>query len=209
MSLPETRLLAAAAAAALAMAGFGARAAELRGGERYALVDPAAFRSATPTAKAPITKPQAVARKGKTKASKGKKILAGFNNYRMPAQAALERIGRPAAACQPAERACPAVFRDSPGKSQAWRDAAPSSPPGTNVSRQDTDMAAGEQANLKRAAADVPGLVPGRESSYKFTLNLPLGRYENVLLQANLRRNVYNTDNGNDSTLRADWSMQF
>lgn len=209
MSLPEIRLLAAAAAAVLAMAGFGARAADLRGGEHYALVDPAAFRSATSAAPGPATKAQAVARKGKAKASKGKKILAGFNNYRMPAQRALERIGRPAAACQPAERTCPAVFRDNPVRSQAWRDAAPSSPPGTNAGRQDTDMAAGEQANLKRAAADVPGLVPGRESSYKFTLNLPLGRYENVLLQANLRRNVYNTDNGNDSTLRADWSMQF
>jgi len=209
MSQPEVRLLAVATTAALAMAGFGAQAADLRGGERYALVDQAAFRSAAPAATVPATtKAKAVAGKGKAKAVKGKKILAGLRNYRMPAQRALERIGRPAA-CQSSDRACPGVFRDSHAGSQAWQDASPRSAPSANAGRQDIDMTAGEQADLKRPAADVPGLVPGRESSYKFTFNLPLGRYENVLLQANLRRNVYNTDNGADSTLRADWSMRF
>jgi hypothetical protein len=82
--------------------------------------------------------------------------------------------------------------------------------PATEADEAPTEGAPTDSATgLARPHADVPGLVPGRESSYKLSLNLPLGRYENVMLQANVRKNVYNMQNSSDSTLRADWSLRF
>lgn len=207
MSRPETRLLATAATAVLAMAGLDAQAADLRG-ERYALVDPAAMQRLVPvrptsTAKAPL----AGTTRKKARQEKST-ILTGLQNFRTTARQALERISGHTA-CQTAEQGCPTVFREGVAKSQSWRYATTSSP--REVNHQSADVArpdAGQPA-LERPFADVPGLVPGRESNYKLTLNMPLGQYENVLLQARLRRNAYNTDDTSDSTLRADWSLRF
>lgn len=203
MLSPGIRLLAATAVAGLVAASLGARAADLRG-ERYALIDPAAFQYATPA------KQQTAAKAGLAGITKKKtakpvkpKILTGLQSYRTPAQRALDRISRSGSPCQPAGIVCPDVFRDSVAKSQPWQYA--KAPP---LSETETQPIGGEPA-LVRPFTDVPGFVPGRESIYRFTLNVPMGRDEHVQLQANLRRNAYNTDDSSDSTLRADWSLRF
>ena len=203
MSHPETRLPAAAAMAVLAMAGLGAQAADLRG-ERYAMVDPEAMQHAA--AAVPAAAPKAPVARKTAKPGKAK-ILTGMQGYRTPAQRALERINRPAGACQPGNGTCPAVFPDGLAKSQSWRHA--KAPQSFASERQQAGTPAQGEPALASPFAEIPGLVPGRESNYKFTFNVPVGRNENVQLQANLRRHAYNLDDSSDSTLRADWSIRF
>lgn len=216
MTRPGKQMLT-ATVALLALASPVAHGLDASGATRYASVDPSAFRQyAAPAAKA------ATASNSKAKVQKrpkpGKaKILAGLHNFRTPAQRALERISRPSSSCQPTGRACPAVFRDHlGGNSQARRNdmartGYDSLPPASeaNTERLEADAPVANQPGLTRPYQEVPGLVPGRESSYKLSLNLPLGRFENVLLQANVRKNAFNTVNSSDSTLRADWSLRF
>jgi hypothetical protein len=57
---------------------------------------------------------------------------------------------------------------------------------------------------------DAPTLLPpGRESNYKVSFNLPVGRYESINVQAGLRKNALNIPGSNDPSLRAAWSMKF
>ncbi len=216
MTRPGNQMLT-AAVALLALASPVAHGLDATRATRYASVDPSAFRQyAAPAAKS------ATASNSKAKAQKkpkpGKtKILAGLHNFRTPAQRALERINRPHGSCQPAERACPAVFRNNLGgenhalRNEMSRTGHDSVPPSSeaNAERLDAGAPATNQPGLTRPYQEVPGLVPGRESSYKLSLNLPLGRFENVMLQANVRKNAFNTVNSSDSTLRADWSVRF
>lgn len=205
MSRPETRLLATAATAVLAMAGPDAQAADLRG-ERYALVDPAAMQRLVPANPTSTARAPHASKTRKKPRQEKSTILTGLQNFRTTARQALERISGHGA-CQTAETGCPTVFRDGIAKSQSWRHASWSLPE-ANVGSAENERPAGQPA-LERPFTDVPGLVPGRESSYRFTFNMPLGQYESVLLQARLRRNAYNTDDTSDSTLRADWSLRF
>jgi hypothetical protein len=209
MTNPGNQMLT-AAVALLALASPVAHGLDASGATRYAAVDPSAFRQyAAPADKTATASGGKRQIQRKPKAAKTK-ILAGLHNFRTPAQRALERINRPNNNCQPAERACPAVFRDGLGSnSQARRYASPEPANDAKGERQDADVPLGTQPGLTRAYSEVPGLVPGRESSYKLSLNLPLGRFENVLLQANVRKNAFNMQNSSDSTLRADWSVRF
>lgn len=206
MSKPLARLL----TAALVIAAFAsptARALDMGQGTRYALADPNAFRQADGGTPARVAAPQAKAKAKKSKAGKTR-ILANLHNYRTPAQQAVERISRPAVVCPPSEAACPSVYHGSIARSQSWRDASTRRLPGDT--EQDRERWQAPQADpLATTAGGIPGLVPGIESNYKFSYNLPIGPNEQVQLQARVRRNAYNTLNSSDSTLRADWSLRF
>jgi hypothetical protein len=212
MSKSATRVTT-AAVALLALASPVAHS--LDAGPRYASVDPAAFRqTASPdNTKAVQTRGKAPLQK-KPKAAKNSKakILAGLNNYRSPARRALDHAKHTDRNCEVATIACPVALRDGKDRGQAWPDAPLQHPAPDTVGNPLEDApsnTAPSSPALVRPHTDVPGLVPGRESGYKFSLNLPLGRYENVMLQANVRKNAYNTQNTSDSTLRADWSLRF
>lgn len=207
MSRPMTSLLATAATAVLAMAGPDAQAADLRG-ERYAMVDPAAMQRLLPAPPASITKAQRAGTTRKKARQEKSTILTGLQNFRTTARQALERLSGHGP-CQTTEPGCPTVFRDGVAKSQSWRYATTLSPREANAPSADVARPDAGQPALERPFADIPGLVPGRESNYRFTFSMPLGQYENVLLQARVRRNAYNTDDTSDSTLRADWSLRF
>ena len=204
MSHPETRLLTATAIAVLAIAGWDARAADPRSVEQVAFGAPSSFAPLVTTGK-PVT---VVARK-KPKPEKKAKILTGLQSFRMPAQRALDRLNRPASPCQPVGIVCPAVFHDGPAKSQPWQYATVPSSAESESEQSIADMSASGEPALVRPFTDVPGFVPGRETIYRFSLDVPMGRDEHVQLQAKLRRNAYNTVDSSDSTLRADWSLRF
>lgn len=204
MSRPETRLFSATAIAVLAIAGLDAYAADPRGMEQVAFAAPSSFAPLVAT-----SKPVAVVARKKPKPEKKAKILTGLQSFRMPAQRALDRLSRPASPCQPVGIVCPAVFHDGPVKSQAWQHATGRSSSESEPEQSSADMSISGEPALVRPFTDVPGFVPGRESVYRFTLNVPMGRDEYVQLQANLRRNAYNTVDSSDSTLRADWSLRF
>lgn len=204
MSRPETRLFAASAIAALAIAAWDASAADPRGIEQVAFAAPLSFAPLATTGK-----PVPVVARKKPKPEKKAKILTGLQSFRMPAQRALDRLSRPTSPCQPVGIVCPAVFHDGSAKSQAWQHATGLSSSEFESEQSIADMSANGEPALVRPFTDVPGFVPGRESIYRFTLNVPVGRDEYVQLQANVRRNAYNTADSSDSTLRADWSMRF
>jgi hypothetical protein len=206
MSHLESRLLA-AVAVGLVAAGFGAQAADLRS-ERYALIDPGVYSYATPKLPTPVAKVgTAGITKKKAKPEKAK-ILTGLQNYRTPAQRALDRIRVSASPCQPIGAVCLTGFHEGTAKSQSWQYAK-GQLPDTEAGLPASGMPINGEPALVRPFTDVPGFVPGRESIYRLTLNVPVGRYENVQLQANVRRNAYNTADSSDSTLRADWSLRF
>jgi len=197
-----------AAMAGMVSTGFAAHAADLQG-ERYALADPVAYRQATPQDVAAPAK-TTVVRAARKKAKPDKTIiLTGLQNYRMPAQRALDRIGRPTNTCPPASFSCPNAYPEAAEKSQSWQHATLPQASESEADPAAQDMPANGQPSLVRPFTDVPGFVPGRESSYRFTFHVPMGRYENIQLQANIRRNAYNTIDSSDSTLRADWSLRF
>jgi hypothetical protein len=209
MSKSGTHVLT-ATVALLALASPVAHGLDTDNATRYAAVDPAAFRQQYPApadkmASASRTKPQV---QKKPKAAKTK-ILAGLHSFRSPARRAVDRIRLSERHCGAGATACPAALRSAGEHGQPWAQDTLRRP-STDV---DESSVAGATADngpaLVRPHTDVPGLIPGRESSYKLSLNLPLGRYENVLLQANVRKNVYNVQNASDSTLRADWSLRF
>jgi hypothetical protein len=204
MSHLEIGLL--ATVASLVVTSLGAQAADLRG-ERYALADPLGFRQTTPLELAVQPRATVVRIAKKKPRPRQAVILTGLQNFRMPAQRALDRLGRPAGSCQPAGVVCPAASRDDPAKSQPRQYA--KVPSSLEAEPSISDMAANGEPALIRPFTDVPGFVPGRESIYRFTVNVPMGRDEYVHLQANIRRNAYNTADSSDSTLRADWSLRF
>lgn len=201
MSQSGTHVLT-AAVALLALVSPIAQGLDASGATRYASVDPSAFRQLAPTAK-----PVPAAARNKLQIQKKRKatkagILAGLNNFHSPARRALDRIRQQERNCGVGATACPAALWSDQGHGQEWTHAVLRRPA---TEADETPIAHG----LARPLTDVPGLVPGRESSYKLSLNLPLGRHENVLLQANLRKNAYNIQDSSDSTLRADWSLRF
>ncbi len=205
MARPETRLLATAALAALAMAGSGVQAAGFQG-EQYALAAPSVFQRSTSIERYLAPKVRHHAKKKYTRAGK-KKILAGMQNFRSSARRALDRATPANRAAAPMRSTATA---GSTGKSQSrWyaearavakESIAAPAMPATPVENQPPFVG---------ASVGFPGFVPADDSNYEVSLNLPLGRYENVLLQANVRRNVYDDRGGSDSTLRADWSVRF
>jgi hypothetical protein len=66
------------------------------------------------------------------------------------------------------------------------------------------------QPGLADRGTDAPTLLPpGRESNYKVSFNLPVGRNESINVQAGVRKNVLNIPGSNDPSLRAAWSMKF
>lgn len=209
MSKSGTHVLT-ATVALLALASPVAHGLDTGNAARYASVDPSAFQRQYPapadkTASASRIKPKV---QKKPKAAKTR-ILAGFHSFRSPARRAVDRIRLSERNCGAGATACPAALRSASDHGQTWAH--------DSLRRSSPDVAessvAGTSADsgpaLVRPHTDVPGLIPGRESSYKLSLNLPLGRYENVLLQANVRKNVYSVQNASDSTLRADWSLRF
>lgn len=208
MSKSGTHVLT-AAVALLALVSPIAHGLDANSATRYASVDPSAFRQYAPpaTATTAASKNKAKAQK-KPRAAKTK-ILAGLNNFHSPAKRALDRIKKSERNCRIGETACTAAHRSNQDHDQGWAHASLRRP----LADTAEDSAAGtppdKAAGLVRPYSDVPGLIPGRESSYKLSLNLPLGKFENVMLQANVRKNVYNKDNSSDSTLRADWSLRF
>lgn len=206
MSKPLARLLTATLALA-ALAAPAARALDLGQGTRYALADPNAFRQADSGMPARATAPQAKTKAKKAKAGKAK-ILANLSSYRTPAQQAVERISRPAVVCPQTEAACPSIYHGSVAKSQSWRNASSGRQP-VETEQERERWLAPQDDPLASAATGIPGLVPGIESNYKFSYNVPIGPNEQVQLQARVRKNVYNTMNSSDSTLRADWSLRF
>lgn len=205
MANPETRLLATAALAALAMAGSGVQAADVRG-EQYAVVAPSVFQRSTSIERYLAPKVRHHTEKKYTRAGK-KKILAGMQNFRSSARRALDRA-------RPSNRAATSL-----------RETAPTNHAGKSQSRWYADMRAVAKESVEApampgmpseseppfvgASVGFPGFVPADHTNYEVSLNLPLGRYENVLLQANVRRNVYDDRGGSDSALRADWSVRF
>lgn len=201
MSQSGTHVLT-AAVALLALVSPIAHGLDASGATRYASVDPSAFRQSAPTAKpAPVAAGNKLQIQKKRKATKAR-ILAGPNSFHSPARRALDRIRQAERNCGVGATACPAALLSGQSHGQEWAHVSLRRP------MTETDEAPIAHG-LARPLADVPGLVPGRESSYKLSLNLPLGRYENVLLQANVRKNVYNIRDSSDSTLRADWSLRF
>lgn len=179
-------------------------------GARYASVDPSAFRQqysapADKAAGAPRIKPQV---QKKPKAAKTR-IFTGLHGFRSPARRAVDRIRLSERNCGAGATACPAALRSARDHGQSWAHDTLSRPAPDGAESPVAGTTADNSPALVRPHTDVPGLIPGRESSYKLSLNLPLGRYENVLLQANVRKNVYNVQNSSDSTLRADWSLRF
>lgn len=208
MSKSGTHVLA-ATVALLALVSPIAHGLDTSKAARYASVDPSAFRQA-----APATNTMATASSGKVQVQKKPKvakakILTGLNNFHSPARRALDRIKKSERNCGAGATACPAALRSSQDQSQAWSHATLRRPTAESAEDSVAGSATDSVPALVRPYTDVPGLVPGRESSYKLSLNMPLGRYENVLLQANVRKNAFNTQNASDSTLRADWSLRF
>jgi hypothetical protein len=66
------------------------------------------------------------------------------------------------------------------------------------------------QPGLANIGADAPALLPpGRESNYKVSFNVPVGRNESVNLQAGIRKNALNIPGSSDPSLHAAWSMKF
>jgi hypothetical protein len=66
------------------------------------------------------------------------------------------------------------------------------------------------QPGIADVGTEAPVLLPpGRESNYKVSLNVPVGRNESVNLQAGIRKNVLNIPGSNDPSLHAAWSMKF
>jgi len=209
MSRSGTHVLT-ATMALLALASPIAHGLDTGKATRYASVDPSAFQQQYPArtdkaASASRSKPQA---QKKPKAAKTK-ILAGLHSFRSPARRAVDRIRLSERDCGAGATACPAALRSTRAHGQAWAHDTLRRPSPDVTESSVVDAPADNGTALVRPHTDVPGLVPGRESSYKLSLNLPLGRYENVLLQANVRKNVYNVQNASDSTLRADWSLRF
>ena len=209
MSKSGTHVLT-ATVALLALASPIAHGLDTGNATRYAAVDPSAFRqqfpvSADKSASASRTKPQV---QKKPKAAKTK-ILTGLHNFRSPARRAVDTIRLSERNCGAGATACPAALRRSRDHGQSWAHDTLSRPSSDVAESSVADAPTDNSPALVRPHTDVPGLIPGRESSYKLSLNLPLGRYENVLLQANVRKNVYNVQNASDSTLRADWSLRF
>lgn len=215
MSKSGTRVTSAAAALVALLALASPVAHGLDAGPRYASIDPAAFRQTASPDNTKAVKARSKAptpKKPKAAKSSKAKILAGLNNYRSPARRALDHAKHTDRSCEVATIACPVALRDGKNRDQAWADTIlqhPASNAAGNPLESEPSNTAPSSPALVRPHTDVPGLVPGRESGYKFSLNLPLGRYENVMLQANVRKNAYNTQNTSDSTLRADWSLRF
>lgn len=206
MPKPEIHVLAAAMAAFLALASVGAHGREP---SVLAMLYAPADKAATDRMAASTKVAAADIKKKKSKPGKAK-LHSGLNGFRTPARRALDRIGDAGYGNPPANGACAAISWSSRTCSQAWASAAASQRPARGAAEDIAANAPDEaQPGLARANRDLPGLVPGRESSYKVSLNLPLGRYENVLLQANVRKNVFNTPSANDSAVRADWLMRF
>jgi hypothetical protein len=175
----------------------------------FASADPDAIRQSAPPANTKaIATPNKKPGPKKSKPAKAK-ILAGLNSFRSPARRALDHIKQSDRNCGGAAIACPAALRNGKDRSQPWADATLQLPSPDAVENPLESAPTSSTPALVRPHTDVPGLVPGRESNYKLSLNVPLGRYENVLLQANVRKNAYNTQNTSDSTLRADWSLRF
>lgn len=204
MSESGTHVLA-ATVALLALVSPVAHGLDSSKATHYASVDPTAFRQsalpANPTA--PVAANKARVQK-KPKAVKTR-MLTGLNNFSSPARRALDRIKHVERNCGVGATACPPTHRSGLDQSQSWSHATLRRPPSEAAEGSSTDS----NPALVRPYTEVPGLVPGRESSYKLSLNMPLGRYENVLLQANVRKNAFNMQNSSDSTLRADWSLRF
>jgi hypothetical protein len=208
MSKSGTHVLT-ATVALLALASPVAHGLDTGNATRYAAVDPSAFRQHAAPADTTVTtariKPQV---QKKPKAAKTK-ILAGLNGFRSPARRALDRIKQPERDCGAGATACPTALRSARAHGQTWTNDTMRAAAAETAESPVAGTPGDNGPALVRPHTDVPGLIPGRESSYKLSLNLPLGRYENVLLQANVRKNVYNVQNANDSTLRADWSLRF
>jgi hypothetical protein len=205
MAHPETRLLATTALAALALAGSGVQAAGLHG-EQYALVAPSVFQRSTSIERYLAPKVRHDTKKKYTRAGK-KKILAGMQNFRSSARRALDRA-RPARHADESMRATAPMGSAEKSQSRWYAElravakesiAAPAMPGAPSE----------KQPPFVGASVGFPGFVPADDTNYEVSLNLPLGRYENVLLQANVRRNVYDDQGGRDSMLRADWSVRF
>lgn len=198
-----------AAAALLALASPVAHGLDASNATRYASLDPSAFRNAAPLANstAIAARSKAPAQK-KPKAAKAR-ILTGLHNFRSPARRALDHIKQSDHNCGVGATACPVALRNGKAQSQRWADATLQRPSSDSAELPLDSAPTYATPALVRAHTDVPGLVPGRESNYKVSLNMPLGRYENVLVQANLRKNTVNNQNTSDSTLRADWSLRF
>jgi hypothetical protein len=202
-----------AAAVLLVLASPVAHSLDANNATRYASVDTTAFPHTTPPANttaittAIATRNKAPAQK-KPKAAKAR-ILTGLHNFRSPARRALDNIKPSDRNCGVGTIACPVGLRNGEDQSQPWSDATLQRPSPDSSDIPLDSVPTYSAPALVRPHSDVPGLVPGRESSYKLSLNLPLGRYENVLVQANLRKNTVNNQNTSDSTLRADWSLRF
>jgi hypothetical protein len=198
-----------AAVALLALVSPFAHGLDASHATRYASVDPSAFRQSALPANAMATASNSKAQVQKKPKAAKTRIFAGLNNFRSPAARALDRIKQSERNCGVGVTACPAAFRSGHDQSQAWSHATLRRPTAEAAENSVASAPTDSAPALVRPYTDVPGLIPGRESSYKLSLNMPLGRYENVLLQANVRKNAFNTQNSSDSTLRADWSLRF
>ncbi len=66
------------------------------------------------------------------------------------------------------------------------------------------------QPGLADVGTEAPILLPpGRESNYKVSFKVPVGRNESVNLQAGIRKNALNIPGSHDPSLHAAWSMKF
>ncbi|HZV55635.1 MAG TPA: hypothetical protein VFF82_11905 [Rhodocyclaceae bacterium] len=67
-----------------------------------------------------------------------------------------------------------------------------------------------DEAGLARLDAKTPGLnPPGRDTGYKVSFNLPVGKHESLNLQVGIRKDASGIQGSNDSSVRATWSVKF
>ena len=64
-------------------------------------------------------------------------------------------------------------------------------------------------SGLALADANTPRLLPPRDTGYKFSYDLPVGKNESVKLQAEIRKDLYSVPVSGDPALRAAWSVRF
>jgi hypothetical protein len=142
----------------------------------------------------------------------GKSVRRGNLAYmRLPANRGGDRLGRLAHGRTMNDDAWTgASWNGRTHGASTW--AAPSSlPVRTSANAGEPAFGPGNsQPGIADVGTEAPVLLPpGRESNYKVSFNVPVGRNESVNLQAGIRKNALNIPGSNDPSLHAAWSMRF